>query len=116
MAISEHRYDATSLSLFPDDTPNAFLHQFERETLNPESAASDAAVFAYAIGRESLRQTFTTQEVEDAKQFLAETFKAAGMSGKITTGGEPAILPMPTTEYLAESDYDEFSLFEYGVR
>jgi hypothetical protein len=115
MAISEHRYDATSLSLFPDDTPNAFLHQFERETLNPESAASDAAVFAYAIGRESLRQTFTTQEVEDAKQFLAETFKAAGMSGKITTGGEPAILPMRSIEHLSESDFDEAELFQYGV-
>ena len=115
MALSEHKFSASS-SLYPDDTSPEFLHQFERETLNPESPASDAAVFAYAIGQEAVRQTFTTQEREDAKQFLAEAFKAAGMSGKITTGGEPAILPLQTTEYLTESDYDEFSLFEYGVR
>ena len=115
MALSDRKYDA-SLSLYPDDTSNEFLHQFERDSLNPESAASDAAVFAYAIGQESVRQPFTTQEREDAKGFLTETFKAAGMLGKPTTGGEPSILPLQTAEYLTESDYDEFSLFEYGVR
>jgi hypothetical protein len=117
MALSDHKYDASS-SLYPSDTSSEFLHQFERETLDPQSAASDASVFAYAVGRESVRQVFTTQEREDAKAFLTEAFAAAGMSGKITTGDEyqPSVLPLQTTEYLAESDYDEFSLFEYGVR
>jgi hypothetical protein len=115
MALSEFKYNAGE-SLYPEDTPNSMLHDFERMTLIPESAASDASCFAYAFGRESLRQTFTTQEIEGAKAFLTETFKAAGMRGKLTTGGEPSILPLQTTEYLSESDYDEFSLFEYGVR
>ena len=103
MALSEHKYSSSS-SLYPDDTPSEFLHQFERETLNPESAASDSAVFAYAIGQEVVRQMFTTQEREDAKAFLTEAFAAAGMSGKITTGNEyqPSVLPLQTTEYLAE--------------
>src|SRR5258707_145368 len=111
MALSHRKYDA-SLSLYPDDTSNEFLHQFERDSLNPESAASDAAVFAYAIGQEAARQVSTTKEREDAKQFLTEAFRAAGMSGELTTGNEPSILPLQTTEYLVESDYDECSLFE----
>ena len=117
MALSDHKYDASS-SLYPDDTSNEFLRQFERETLNPESAASDSAVFAYAIGQEAVRQAFTTQEREDAKAFLIECFADAGMTGEITTGNEyqPSVLPPQTTEYLVESDFDEFSLFEYGVR
>jgi hypothetical protein len=115
MAMPEHKYNAAE-SLYPSDTSSEMLHAFERETLNPESAASDSAVFAYAIGQEAVRQAFTTQEREDAKAFLTEAFAAAGMSGKMTTGGEPSILPLQTTEYLAESDFDEFSLFEYGVR
>jgi hypothetical protein len=85
MALADRKYDAAE-SLFPGDTPSSMLHDFERMTLDPDSAASDASVFAYALGYESVRQTFTTQEREDAKQFLTEAFKAAGMSGKITTG------------------------------
>jgi hypothetical protein len=117
MALSEHKFSASS-SLYPDDTSSEFLHQFERETLNPDSTASDSAVFAYAIGQEAVRQAFTTQEREDAKSFLSECFAAAGMTGEITTGNEyqPSVVPLQTTEYLAESDFDEFSLFEYGVR
>jgi hypothetical protein len=114
MALADRKYDAAE-SLFPGDTPSSMLHDFERMTLDPDSAASDASVFAYALGYESVRQTFTTQEREDAKQFLTEAFKAAGMSGKITTGGEPAILPMRSIEHLSESDFDEAELFQYGV-
>jgi ABC-type branched-subunit amino acid transport system substrate-binding protein len=113
MALSDHKYNASS-SLYPDDTPNEFLHQFERETLDPQSAASDSAVFAYAIGHEAARQTFTTQEREDAKQFLTESFEAAGMSGKITTGDEyqPSVLPLRISEYSVEADFDEWNIFE----
>ena len=39
-------------------------------------------------------------------------FAAAGMSGKITTGNEPSILPLQTTEYAVGADYDEWSIFE----
>ena len=88
------------------------LHAFERETLNPDSAASDSAVFAYAIGEESVRQTFTSEERENAKAFLTECFAAAGMSGKITNGTEPSILQLQSTEYAVGSDFDEWSIFE----
>lgn len=111
MALAEHAYNASS-SLYPDDTSSEFLYQFERDSLNPNSPASDAAVFAYAIGSESVRQTFTSEDREDAKAFLAETFEAAGMTGKITNGTEPSILPLQTTEYAVGSDYDEWTVFE----
>jgi hypothetical protein len=108
MALSEHKYSSSS-SLYPDDTPSEFLYQFERDSLNPDSPASDAAVFTYAIGQEAVRQGFTS---EDAKAFLTEAFEAAGMTGKITNGNEPSILPLQTTEYAVGSDYDEWTVFE----
>jgi hypothetical protein len=88
MALAEYAYDASS-SLYPDDTSNEFLYQFERDSLNPDSPASDAAVFAYAIGQEAVRQGFTSEDREDAAAFLIECFAAAGMTGKITNGTEP---------------------------
>ena len=114
MALAEYAYNASS-SLYPDDTSNEFLYQFERDSLNPDSPASDAAVFAYAIGQEAVRQRFTSEDREDAKAFLAEAFEAAGMTGKITTGNEPSILPLQATEYAVGSDFDEWSIFERSV-
>jgi hypothetical protein len=111
MALAEHAYNASS-SLFPDDTPTEMLHAFERETLNPDSAASDASVFAFAVGNEAVRQTFTSEDREDAKAFLTEAFAAAGMTGKITNGTEPSILPLRDPEYAVGSDFDEWSVFE----
>jgi hypothetical protein len=111
MALAEHAYNASS-SLFPDDTSSEFLYQFERDSLNPDSPASDAAVFAYAIGQESVSQTFTSEDRDAAKAFLTEAFAAAGMTGKITTGNEPSILPLRDPEYAVGADYDEWSVFE----
>ena len=111
MALAEHAYNASS-SLYPDDTSNEFLYQFERDSLNPDSPASDAAVFAYAIGSESVRQTFTSEDREDAKAFLAQAFEAAGMTGKITNGTEPSILQLREPEYAVGADFDEWSIFE----
>ena len=37
------------------------------------------------------------------------------MTGKITNGNEPSILPLQTTEYAVGSDFDEWSVFERSV-
>src|ERR1700749_3162021 len=88
MGLPEHAFGFLS-PLSPGDTTDEFLEQFAYDCVRPGSQMSDAAIFADATGSPVDAPLYSTREREQARQFLMEAFRAAGMKGELTDANRP---------------------------